>query len=254
MTDGGTSGAVQIGLFFIFLWLAVITILLVLGYLGKINVAPTGPTGPSNGIIGPTGPTGPTRPVAATGPAAATTLSGPNGPISLTQNPNINYMGSIGRSAVSTCQFNNNGIIDDTQVINQNPQIIKWVLSNNNITSNYDNGVFTLPVGTYRLSDSNINTSVTYKPQNIGGTYRTMAVWLREENGNQVNESDLIGITSALSINGSSTILTFPSNLQFTVTPLKNKFSIITWHDSNYNLTIGCEGDKLTQLNIIQVS
>lgn len=248
MADEGTSWGVIFAIIILFIWLIVITILLVAAFYGKVSIAPTGPTGPTGPPPGPTGPTGPT------GGSPSPNVTFTPGTVSVV-NPN-GFIGAVGSSASSTCQFNNNGSIDNVQIIyGSNPQIIKWALSNNSITFDYNNGVFVLPVGTYVLSNINLSTSVTYlASQNTGGTYRTIAAWLRTDTGNQVNESDLLGITSAISINGLATTLTFPSSLQFTVTSIRNKFSILTWHDSVNNLMIGCAGDKLTRFNLIKIA
>jgi uncharacterized protein YejL (UPF0352 family) len=241
MADSGTSGIVIFFLIFIFIWLAIVTALLVAAWLGKVNIAPTGPTGAPNGIVGPTGPTG---------------YSSATSGLSMIQS---NIQSNLVNTSIGTtnsvancdrCQFYTNGNINNTQIIpSVNPQIVRWVLNNNTITLDYNNGVFILPVGTYSLSGS-----INYIASMNGGTYRSMAVWLHSNTTNNVNENELIGVTSALSISNLDTVLTFPFNLQFNVTSNRNIFSVITWHDAPVELMIGGLGMTSSRFNLIKIS
>ncbi len=228
MADSGTSGFVIFIIIIIMIWLIAITVLLIAAWLGKVNIAPTGPTGPS---LGPTGPTGPT----------GHSLQSIQPPISIL--PPIMPI-QTGSASCNNCNFQTNGMISNTQMIQPvNPQVVRWVLTNNTLLDNYNTGVFTLPAGTY-----NLNATITYTGS-VGGSYRTMAVWLHAESG-QVDENDLIGVTSALAINGIDTVLSLQP-MQFTVNGLKNKFSIITWHDAPYDLMIG---GNMNQFNLQKIN
>lgn len=245
MADSGTSGFVIGFLVIMFIWLAVITALFVAAWLGKITVAPTGPTGPR-------GETGPVS-LAAVSPVQSVlttmdTMNTMNTINTINTSPTYNGLYSVnsvglnninnltGVASCDQCQFYSNGSINNTQLIPpSNPYIVRWVLTNNSITNNYNNGVFILPPGTYTLSGTSINYIASLK----GGTYRAMAAWLHSSTTNNVDDTDLIGTTSNLYISNIDTVLTFPSTLQFTVSGNKNIFSIITWHDSPHNLAIG---------------
>lgn len=260
MADSGTSGFVIGFLVIMFIWLAVITALLVAAWLGKITVAPTGPTGP-RGETGPSSVAAVQSVLPFTMPSGLTTMTSTNtspnntspnntSPINTSptyncNNGNINGVNNGGNNGIDNingvascdqCQFYSNGNINNTQIIPpSNPYIVRWVLSTNSITTNYNNGVFILPPGTYSLS----GTSINYLSSLKGGTYRTMAAWLHSSTTNSVDDTELIGVTSSLSISNIETVLTFPSTLQFTVSGNRNIFSIITWHDSPHNLAIG---------------
>ena len=232
MADSGTSGFVIFIIIVIMIWLIALTALLVAAYFGKVNIAPTGPTGQPGGPTGPTGPTG----------HGSGTLQSILPPIIPIQPPIMPIQ--TGSASCNNCNFQTNGMVSNTQIIQPvNPQVVRWVLTNNTLLDNYNTGVFTLPSGTY-----NLNATITYNGS-VGGSYRTMAVWLHAESG-QVDEYDLIGVTSALAINGIDTVLSLQP-MQFTVNGLKNKFSIITWHDAPYDLTIG---GNMNQFNLQKIN
>ncbi|HSW76882.1 MAG TPA: hypothetical protein VLG50_07540 [Candidatus Saccharimonadales bacterium] len=233
----------------IIIWLIIITVVLVAFGVGlwthRIDFGPTGPTGPSGGPVGPTGPTGPSS-------TTTTTLS---------MVPPIMMGGTNGQNGQAQCfpcHFSNQGqVLDYQQIPPHRPQVVKWVLNSNTLSSNYNDGTFVLPVGTYVISTDQLATSVVYPSinsqglPNTGGTYRSMSIWLRDNNvNNVVYENDLIGTVSASLLPNSATTLSFPIGLRFDVGSFKNRLSIITWTNSPTTTEIGA----LSRFNLIKIA
>lgn len=235
-----TSTGVTAALVILFIWIILITIFLALiayaAYTHRIDLGPTGPTGPSQGPPGPIGPTGPTGPISPTG----TTLSNLNFNNNLNNNFNNNFNGQMSASC-DNCQFYTlHGSISnfETIVTGGKPESVRYVL--NTGFSYNELGTFALPIGTYSLT-----TTITYPVLNSnggannGGTYRSMAIWIRNNDSNIVRETDLYNAVTVNALPGMPTTLTIPT-IQFTINDNnKNRFSIITWHNSPASLDIG---------------
>ncbi len=254
-----TSTGVSVALVILFIWIIIITIFLALVVYGyfthRIDVGPTGPTGPSGGPIGPIGPTGPpgigpTGPTGPTGGIVTTTLMSmtpntnmmPNMMTNMMPITNTNLFNNLCNNSLTAicnnCQFYNNGISNyETIMMGGKPETIRWVLSTG---FNYTElGTFSLPIGTY-----NVNATITYPVlnssggQNTGGTYRSMAIWIRNNDNNTVSESDLYNVVTVNALPGTATTLTIPC-IQFTINDInRNRFSIITWHNAQNSLEI----------------
>ncbi len=226
-----TSTGVTVALIILFLWVIIITIFLGLigyaAYTHRIDLGPTGPTGPSMGPIGPTGPTGPSS------PTGLTVGLGAVGPVGLAGV-------SVNNAMCNNCQFYTlDGSVSNYQTImtGGKPENVQWVLNTN---FNYNQqGTFILAVGSYSL-----NMTITYPTlnsnggMNNGGSYRSAAIWIRDSDKNIVSESDLYNTVTVNALPNMPTTLTI-SPLQFTINDQnKNRFSIITWHNSPNALQI----------------
>lgn len=233
---------------FVIIWLIIITAAIVVFGVGVFT---------HRIDFGPTGPVGPTGPPAKSETSVSSTFPGFVG-TSMIPSSGMNIPSGTQTAQCFPCNFTNFGQISDYQSIPAGkPQAVRWVLSSNSLTTNYQDGTFQLPPGVYQLSIGSMTTSLVYPStnstgqSNLGGSYRSISVWLREASANNVVvESDLLGTTTVqvMTQNG-PTVITFPQ-IQFQVTAMKNRMSIITWHNALTTLEIGA----LSRLNLMKIS
>lgn len=242
----------------IIIWLMVITAFLVYVAVTDRNAigqtGPTGPIGPTGGVTGATGGTALTS-IFNNGLNAVntgcTTCNGGNGGINTSL---INNVGSINIGAINgvhvalgnPCQFYSlNADISNYQTIPglNTPTIVRWAFTsaiNTNYISYATNGMFTLTPGRYQLTTSIVYPAINrLGSTNVGGTYKYMAIMLNDINfNNVVSDNLLIDRSQAIPL-GANNITMLSLNTTFDVTALRNRLSVLMWHDSSSALEIG---------------
>lgn len=260
--DNSTTLGAGFG-FIVILWLIIITVFLaVVAYFawsGRIEIGPTGPAGP----IGPTGPaavTGvgavltnamnngltsiniPTTSVVTTCPTACHTVpvTCPGGGVGAVQPINTTV------AICNPCQFYSlNADVSNYQLIPglSTPTIVRWAFStpiNTSHISYATNGMFILTPGRYQLTATVIYPATNrLGGSNVGGTYKYMAIMLNDANFNNVVTNDfLIDRSQPIAI-GLNNVTQLSLSTTFNVDTLRNRLSVLTWHDSPTALEIG---------------
>lgn len=239
------SGLLIFTFIVVFTWLILLSVVagyaMYLYFTHKI-VGPTGPTGPTGGTTGPMGPAANSMAFNSMFPIGPTDSMVNNRPTTF----NNRSVASIFNSNVAcgnngACGNNNVGNNPYQSITSKETKIqivskpIKWRMNDNNdvIIEPNETGTFMLPVGKYALS-----MNITYPSHNncggnnSGGTYRSMAIWIRNKNsGATISSNDLVGTTTCMSITAVPT--TLMKTVMFDITSAeKNAVSLLTWSDS----------------------
>lgn len=214
-------------------------------------------SGKEVGPIGPTGPTGPSSGGSGGPLTALNNCNSCNGGTTLVNGGvNIGAINGVNVAVCNPCQFYSlNADISNYQTIPgfNTPTIVRWAFTsplNTNHVSYATNGMFTLAVGRYQLTTTIIYPAINrLGATNVSGNYKYMAIMLNDMNfNNVVTDNLLINKSQAIPI-GTNNITQLTLTTTFDVTALRNKLSVLTWHDSSTALEIGT-----TTLNNITVA